>query len=39
MNASGEAVYKGYYLTVNGQHLKATSLVNVPLSWDVCFMK
>ncbi|KAK8816772.1 hypothetical protein WA577_002169 [Blastocystis sp. JDR] len=32
VDANGEAVYKGYYLTVNGKHLKAASLTDVPLS-------
>ena len=32
MDAKGEAVYKGYHLVVNGKHLKAASLTDVPLS-------
>ena len=29
---NGEAVYKGYHLVVDGKHLKAATLRNVPLS-------
>lgn len=32
MDLSGEAVYKGYHLVVDGKPLKAASLKNTPIS-------
>lgn len=32
VDANGEAVYKGYHLVIENEHLKAATLRNVPLS-------